>query len=57
MARLVDKSKVTQGKTTIPQAIRTMYKIEDGDDLEWYEDGREKIIVKKDKNRPLDEKR
>lgn len=49
MARLVGKSKVTQSKTTIPESIRNMYEINDGDHLEWHEDGKSEIKVKKEK--------
>lgn len=47
MPRLVEKSSVTEGKTTIPKAVRNIYNIKDKDTLEWFENGEEEIIVKK----------
>lgn len=48
MPRLVASTTVTQSKTTIPEPMRNMFKIEDGDKLDWY-DGGNIIIVKRRK--------
>lgn len=49
MARLVDESKVSVDKTVIPKPIRTLYNINSGDILEWFEDGIKNIKVRKKK--------
>lgn len=50
MAEFVGTTKVNQGRITIPEAIRNMYSIGEGDIISWYRQSKDIIIVKKGDN-------
>ena len=47
MEKFVEKTKIYEGRTSVPQALRNMLEINDGEFIDWYLEGEKTIIVRK----------